>query len=431
MKACTQAALLLAVPLALSPPHAPFAALQERLSRKVQEGLVRDYTALSGHTLEERDEQERILKRLELVPWPRKSDVNRWYKTFAKNNSKGRKLEKKGGQRWYWEDEKRGRYFVGGNTKRPKGLFIGLHGGGLGSGDAGSAADSYSSPIREYDWVGVFPEVLEKTEVGWTTAGTEEWVMSLVDDALRTWKIDPQHVYLGGHSMGGYGTWVLGAHHADRFAALVPSAGAPTPVTGPSGDYVDIMYGVVPSLFNMPMCVFQSLDDPKVPPDANQIAVAKVEQARTRWGGYEHFEYWETDGRGHGWPKGGVPALLEKIASYERTPHPDTIVWQPALAWKRQFYWLYWTEPKLNSVVVARLDREHNAIDIELTDTQGKGLHVLLGDALVDMDAAVTVRVDGEVVFQGVPQRSFTVLVMTGTQGDPGRTYEALVPVWK
>ncbi|MEE8467995.1 MAG: hypothetical protein V3T22_06040, partial [Planctomycetota bacterium] len=61
MKACTQAALLLAVPLALSPPHEPFAALQERLSRKVQEGLVRDYTALSGHTLEERDEQERIL----------------------------------------------------------------------------------------------------------------------------------------------------------------------------------------------------------------------------------------------------------------------------------------------------------------------------------------------------------------------------------
>ena len=128
---------------------------------------------------------------------------------------------------------------------------------------------------------------------------------------------------------------------------------------------------------------------------------------------------------------GGVKALLEKIAAYERNPHPQTIVWQPALDWKRQFYWLYWTEPKVNAIVVARLDREQNTIDIELTDTKGKGLHVLLGDALVDMDAEVTVRVEGEVIFQGVPERSFPVLVMTGTKGDPGRTYEAMVPAWK
>lgn len=418
------ATLLLVVSLA-------FTTAQDKLSRREQEALVLEYTALSGHTSEDRNEQARILKRLEVVPWPRKSDLKRWHKTFAKNDAKGRRLEKKDGQRWYWEDEKRGKFYVGGNTKRPKGLFIGLHGGGVGSGDAGSSASSYSGPIQKYDWVGIFPEVLEKTELGWTTSGTEEWVMTLVDDALRTWDIDPQYVYLGGHSMGGYGSWVLGAHHADRWAALVPSAGAPTPVTGPSGKFVAIMYGVIPSLFNMPMCVFQSRDDPRVPPDANQFAVARIGRARQRWGGYEHFEYWEVDGRGHGWPEGGVPALLEKIASYERTPHPETIVWQPALDWKRQFYWLYWTAPTVNSVVVARLDREQNTIDIELTDTKGEGLHVLLGDALVDMDESVTVRVDGQVVFQGVPQRSFPVLVMTGTQGDPGRTYEAMVPVWK
>ncbi len=419
----------LALPLATLPPGETGAASQDPLRRKDQEELVRAYFALDSRTPESRAEQARILGRLEGVPWPRKSDLKRWRKTFAKIHSKGRELERKGGQRWYWEEERRGKYYVGGDTKKPKGLFIGLHGGGEGSGDAGSSHGSYSSAIKKHDWVGVFPEVLEKTEHGWTTSGTEAWVLTLIDDAIRTWDIDPQKVYLGGHSMGGFGSWVLGAHHADRFAALMPSAGAPTPVTGRSGKYEDVMEGVVPSLRNVPMCVFQSIDDPRVRPEANQAAVAAVERARARWGGYEDFEYWETDGRGHGWPEGGVGELLNKIASYEREPHPTKVVWQPALEWKRQFYWLFWKRPKVGSIVVAEVDRERNAIDVELQDAENKGLSVLLGDALIDMERELTVRVGGEVVFQGVPERRFAVLVMTAAHGDAGRTYEAMVPL--
>jgi pimeloyl-ACP methyl ester carboxylesterase len=37
--------------------------------------------------------------------------------------------------------------------------------------------------------------------------------------------IDPQRTYLTGHSMGGHGTWHLGATYPDRFAAIGPSAG--------------------------------------------------------------------------------------------------------------------------------------------------------------------------------------------------------------
>ena len=78
--------------------------------------------------------------------------------------------------------------------------------------------------------------------------------------------------------MGGYGTWTLGAHHADRVAALAASAGAPTPITGPSGKYEDVEIGVIPSLRNVPIVIYQSDDDPNVPPAANEIGRASCRE---------------------------------------------------------------------------------------------------------------------------------------------------------
>ena len=38
-------------------------------------------------------------------------------------------------------------------------------------------------------------------------------------------KIDPDRVVLTGLSMGGYGSWSIGAAHPERFAAVVPVCG--------------------------------------------------------------------------------------------------------------------------------------------------------------------------------------------------------------
>ena len=43
--------------------------------------------------------------------------------------------------------------------------------------------------------------------------------------AQATLDNDPTKVWLAGHSMGGHGTWTVGAHFPDRFAAIAPSAG--------------------------------------------------------------------------------------------------------------------------------------------------------------------------------------------------------------
>ena len=413
-------ALLLALPLVGSQEKVP--------STKQIEALVAEYLELDPKTGAGRAAQLELLAQLGSVPPPGKSDLSAWSKRFDKLQGKLRKLEKKGGRFHWWEDEERGFYIVSGETKRPKGLFIGLHGGGVGSGDAETSNSAYGPAAGRLDWLGIHPEVLEKTERGWTDSGTEEWVLDLIDAALRTWKIDPDHLFIGGHSMGGYGTWVLGAHHADRVAGLCASAGAPTPMVDRDGKVIGIMDGVVPNLRNVPLVVWQSLDDVQVPPDANQAANRAMLAARERWGGYDDYLYREVDGFGHGLPSKGAIELLEVLEKAVREPHPETLVWQPSLPWKRQFYWLFWEQPRAGALVTARLDRKANSIQVDV-EGDAAGLCVLLSDELVDMGREVSVRLGENVVFQGVPERDLVTWIETASGGDAGRAYSARIPL--
>ena len=298
-----------------------------------QKKLVADFFATAAKIPYDFDAQRPLLQRLEQVPDLTPAQVKTWQAELSKLAAKGRKLEPKPGQQFFWDKPERGLFIVGGEVAKPKGLLIGFHGGGVGSGDAWSSHGMLNAAASKLGWVAIFPEVLEKTERGWTDSGTEEFVLELIAAARRTWKLDADKLFFSGHSMGGYASWTLGAHHADMVAALAPSAGAPTPILDrATGKATDIVEGVVPSLRNVPMVIFQSADDPQVPPDANRVAVEALKKAKEKWGGYP-FEYWEVDGVGHGPPPGGTIAHLEKIAMRVRDPRPPKIVWQPALGW--------------------------------------------------------------------------------------------------
>ncbi len=422
-------ASLALAPLLLGLAPRPLPQETERLSMREAKALVAEYVATDWKSPEGIARHDEILERLALHAPLAPRDVKSWRKTITKAWEKGPELAKKG-KNHLWEEEERGLYIVDGNTKKPKGLFLGMHGGGVGSGEATSSHGAFARAVDELDWVGIFPEVLEKTELGWTTSGTEEFVLELVERALRTWDIDRDKVFFGGHSMGGYGSWTLGAHHADTVAGLTPSAGAPTPYLSASGSIAGIVKGIIPNLHNVAMVIYQSTDDVQVPPDANQAAVRKLEQARKKWGGFD-FEYWEVTDQGHGLPPGGTIALLRKIADRTRNARPERIVWQPDLSWKRQFYWLWWDAPQRHATVVADLKRDENAVDLSIQRGTTEGLWVLLDDELLDLSREVLVRVDGEVVYRGVPQRSLAALVSTARRGDERLTFEARVPAFE
>ena len=369
------------------------------------------------------EEKENIIRQLALIDLSKASLWRKWLKQMQKDAKDSiSELPKEKGEYFFWPETKQGFYIIAGETEKPKGLMIGMHGGGVGSGDAHAAAGAMKNAGKELGWLSIFPEVIEKTEHGWTDSGTEEWVMQLVDMAIATYEIDPDHIYLSGHSMGGYGSWTLGAHHADRIAAIAPSAGAPSPVYNYDGEIIEIQSGVVPNLRNLPAVVFQSTDDPRVPADANQAAVKIVEQMKKRWGGYENFKYWEVHDRGHGYPEGGMISLLSKIKDFKRNVHPKKIVWQPTLEWKKQFYSLNWPTPRLESIVLADFNAENNSFDIQ-SDANLSGFELMLSPDMVAIDKEITVSLNGKEVLKHTPQPNLGYLLKHYSHADSNRIY--------
>jgi hypothetical protein len=270
--------------------------------------------------------------------------------------------------------------------------------------------------------------VLEKTECGWTDAGTEEFVLQLIDAAKCAGRVDPNHVYITGHSMGGYGSWTLGAHHADVFAGAAPFAGAPSPLfRSPTDQTVTgIVDGVIPSFYNLPIAIFQSLDDPQVPPATNVFANQELLRWKERHPGGFEFRYVEVNGRGHGPPSEGYLPTLQWLAKHERNARPKQILWQPVLDWKRQFYWLYWHKPRRGALLQVEA-KENNVIEVtNLSEPKVcNQLTLLLGAPLVDLQRDVTVNVNGQQRFQGRVPRTFSTLLLTLPRYDADLLFDA------
>ncbi len=97
-------------------------------------------------------------------------------------------------------------------------LVLTLHGAGV---EASGQARAY----KPKDWA-------------WIVAATnrrpygfdwEDWgrldAIEVLDEAKRLYEPDPSRIYLTGHSMGGHGTWQVGASVPGPWAAIAPSAG--------------------------------------------------------------------------------------------------------------------------------------------------------------------------------------------------------------
>ena len=98
------------------------------------------------------------------------------------------------------------------------GLILSLHGAGV---QASGQAASYSP--KEWAYL-VAPTNRRPFGFDW-----EEWgrldAIEALEHTLASAPIDETRVHLTGHSMGGHGTWHVGAHFGQRFGVIAPSAG--------------------------------------------------------------------------------------------------------------------------------------------------------------------------------------------------------------
>ncbi|MEM6335385.1 MAG: PHB depolymerase family esterase, partial [Bacteroidota bacterium] len=70
-----------------------------------------------------------------------------------------------------------------------------------------------------------FPFILASPQVPQGQIWSAETLSALLDHLEASYRVDPERIYLTGLSMGGNGSWMLGMHEPDRFAAIVPICG--------------------------------------------------------------------------------------------------------------------------------------------------------------------------------------------------------------
>ena len=99
-------------------------------------------------------------------------------------------------------------------------LFLSVHGASV---EAVNQANAY----EKKDWGNVVaPTNRRPFGFAWEDWGRLD-ALEVLEDAKSIFHPNPSKIYLTGHSMGGHGTWYLGATYPDKFASIAPCAGYP------------------------------------------------------------------------------------------------------------------------------------------------------------------------------------------------------------
>jgi predicted esterase len=131
---------------------------------------------------------------------------------------------------------------------------------------------------------------------------SEKDVMNVLGIVRKEFNVDEKRVYLIGHSMGGAGTWHLGAKYADTWAGLAPIA--PAAFGQPTG---------LDKIKHIPVFVVQGDNDNLVPAAGTRRWVDRLKEL-----GVTH-EYLEIAGGDHGNVIAtGMPKIFEFFEKQHR-----------------------------------------------------------------------------------------------------------------
>lgn len=164
-------------------------------------------------------------------------------------------------------------------------LMIVLHGGPGGRPD--DLASMFRAGLMQKGAIGVFPMALDsKMLLEWNYPHSGAYLLRILKQLARTYRIDARRIYLVGHSMGGGGAWAEGAVMRDVWAALGPLSGWYKPTPAPPVEW----------LKDMPIYCLHGKNDAAVPSQRSQLAFDELTQAGIAAKKYTVF----TDPKGFG-----------------------------------------------------------------------------------------------------------------------------------
>jgi predicted esterase len=328
---------------------------------------------------------------------------------FALTQAKKHGLKVTQGESTFGHSEYRGLIYVKvqGNPKDKLPLFVALHGGGKGSGHWSFARKAWMGRVdkRLKNYIFFAPTVLHKNYAEWAGNPIEEGYVKEVMKAIkRSFNVDTNRVYMAGYSMGGYGTWHIGAHQADVFAGLCSGAGGILTLRGePWG------VGLIPNLMHTPIISLHGSNDRPSPIGSDRKANEVMNKLAKKYRGCFPHKYKEFPG-GHQAAGQGLNSACDWMFKFKRKPYPKKVIYEPKRKFNKQLYWLKVNEPKCGTRLFGEI--KGNTVNIKASNIE-TGFTVFLNDKLVDMKKPVIVKVNGKEKFKGMLTPSISAIVET------------------
>jgi poly(3-hydroxybutyrate) depolymerase len=215
---------------------------------------------------------------------------------------------------------------------------------------------------------------------------------SIRDACLERYSIDPARIHVTGISLGSNYALAYAAAHPDWFAGI-----APVSTEGESREHV------VRNLRQVGVYVLEGAKDKNIRTIDGPRKLAEILKSL----GYPHI-YEEDPKRGHEGFVEKYPQVLKWLAERPRPAFPREFVRLPhpgIVAPGKRFYWL--EGDTAQGAFTARLDG--NTIDVQAARVRRLTFH--LSDRLLNLDAAVIVRINGKVVHDQRVKRSLASAV--------------------
>ncbi len=239
------------------------------------------------------------------------------------------------------------------DASKAYGMIVALH--WYTGDDLSSMSTLGIAKLQPEDMIVVAP--FGRGDMGYLSA-SEQDVLDVMAMTQQRFHVDPDRVYLVGWSMGGFGTWRVGQHWAEKFAAIAP-------FDGWSGtEFLD-------NLRNVATLVVHGNADATVPVQHDREAVEYLQEL-----GYT-VRYDELPGVNHtGWNNWILEApdeletrLLNYFRQYKRDPFPEEVVLKTNYPRYGKQYWVRLIElanPPAPAVINAkRTDATHVAVQTE------------------------------------------------------------------
>lgn len=293
-------------------------------------------------------------------------------------------------------------------------LYISLHGGGEAAASVNDSQWENQKILYQPD-EGIYlsPRAPTDTWNMWHQDHIDPLFERLIENFVVLAGVNPNRVYVMGYSAGGDGVYQLGPRMADHWAAASAMAGHPNEAKPLS-------------LRNIGFTIHVGGQDTAF--DRNLVAVEWREQLEQLQAadpmGYAHVVEVHA-GKPH-WMDLEDAVAVPWMAAFTRNPNPTRVVWYQDDILHDRFYWLRDLQPSKETLVTAELSGQQ--VTIESDDVAE--LAVMLSDALLDLDAPVTVTWGGAAVSEGrVPRTIGNLHATLVERGDPALMFPAQVVV--